>query len=1004
MKKQSYHKILSVGLLVFLLVLFSFSVSAIDYSGIKVGLNNWFTFDSTSPNSTTFQDSMLNDTITNKYAGHANPEASIVSTQWGNGIFWNQTTTDSIGIQTVNTTNIYGTSSTKTFNFWFKLNNSICFNNIPNSLNQLLLGIGLNTDVSSYIHSDLSCNIIIDDSGTTNIGTFTIADRGTIWHMFTMIYQSGGRTYFIIDANYTGDASYYVNTTTSMYAPGTGKQIAIFRNGGVSPQNATLDELAIWNRALNFTEITQLYNNRVGLRFSDLSSSLNQTWISHTPSNLTTLNLYNSTQNDLIINYSIQNFASNNSINILTKYNSTESCMITYQGGCLQNDNQYYPHNFTSNISSNFSFSLEDDEIQQYVTMLNDTKFKASPNIQKVSLTAGADSAKVMIIGLKNTTRYNIIETIINSTAISGTTDLYYCNSSYSIGTTSTSGNCIIINSIPYNVGYNYSDGILNYSLFPMTIINGRVNGVVVTNISYFVFDRNSASNFFYLYYDANQTYNNSLMKSTNNGGSWSNVSGIAFFHVHQTQVGDALCYKSQTDGVNESTEHCDSFDLINLPPSIVNFISPNESHYNGLILPINYSNASDDYGIGYYQINLCNADETFNMSLYNNSLNNTYNLSTIPISDGNYTICVTTYDIYGLTSISYSDVFVLDKISPAIIWYVPNSDNSTQIELGQSMTLNIGGYDDNLYAFEIAVLNNFGVLFWNTSQEGITHPLYNITHLLTPDDLGIWTVKVNFSDSHTKKEWKPKTSIQSTITNIELNNDEINPINKKLKKSRVKIDYSGDTLNSIDLINTTDRINFYLRFKNHQTVNNYINFRVNCSNIRYVENSEYPAHFVCPSSNDRNWIDFNSVNLISYTVTPCFNLTDCYDVSLYMKPNDTQIFKSIGGLNFNSSTTNFIVIEPTEPSIQITNSTFIVTNTCPGDIPGVLMYLGVGFLVLILVFISWLFRNPFVGVFSSIALIIYGWALAGCNGMIGLLIAVIGLSLVLAFALYKWN
>lgn len=80
------------------------------------------------------------------------------------------------------------------------------------------------------------------------------------------------------------------------------------------------------------------------------------------------------------------------------------------------------------------------------------------------------------------------------------------------------------------------------------------------------------------------------------------------------------------------------------------------------------------------------------------------------------------------------------------------------------------------------------------------------------------------------------------------------------------------------------------------------------------------------------------------------------------------------------------------------------IVNSCPDDVAGVILYIGLLFFFTTIVIMCAYFRMGLVGLFGSIAIIIYALFITGCYALFGWIFAAIGIMLFLYFAMGKYS
>jgi hypothetical protein len=305
-------------------------------------------------------------------------------------------------------------------------------------------------------------------------------------------------------------------------------------------------------------------------------------------------------------------------------------------------------------------------------------------------------------LNVSSSKTYSYFEMTINATTETYIR-MYYCNESYATGNVLTNPNCVnfytIANSSAVNHTHNAS--VVNQSshhVMPLGLnsTTGMIGTVKVTNTSRFMArGRNGYEIQFWAVENESRI---GAMRTTSNGGvTWTNQTYTVDAHLHQFDSDDILsayvCANTTETG-NCSTIIQDTLDLAGLPPSAPILTSPiNQTYKTSEQIWINYTSAisPNEYAISYYNISLMNSDMTVNSTINgNNSVNLTYYWNASGTADGEYYIRVTAYDVNNLTSIGYSDIFLLDPTAPITNITAFNEDGTSYSFLNASSSKNI--------------------------------------------------------------------------------------------------------------------------------------------------------------------------------------------------------------------------------------------------------------------------------------------------------------------------
>ncbi len=334
---------------------------------------------------------------------------------------------------------------------------------------------------------------------------------------------------------------------------------------------------------------------------------------------------------------------------------------------------------------------------------------------------------------------------------------------------------------------------------------------------------------------------------------------------------------------------------------------------------------------------------------------------------------------------------FTKDIIEPAITWVFPNEVNTSTQFFNLSKKLDIVANDENLYAYECLVYEPLGSLAYNFSGSNLAVTSFTVDNETIFTEFGNVTVQCSFSDSHTKAKIDEYSHM---IIDNKIDFDFSKIEDKKKIKHNISITYMNDA----NLVKSTteklsDRYIFRYKLdknyiKNFETLQHKI--RVECPDIRLVD-SDYIAHFICPAQDNTlngYWVDFESPDVITYYVEEVEGNISAYDVYLEMKSQEIISFSSIGGLNVNTETKQFEIIQAPVDFFET-----LSFGNCPTDsIAEVLIFIFLFLLIVLFYFIlkTWI-RVPILSVaFLLVGGLSFAFALVGCSKIVGGLFAVL--------------
>jgi len=252
-------------------------------------------------------------------------------------------------------------------------------------------------------------------------------------------------------------------------------------------------------------------------------------------------------------------------------------------------------------------------------------------------------------------------------------------------------------------LAYNHSHGAYSSHVIlpvPVNTSTETINGVKVTNSSYFIGKGAVGTGSWSVNYAPVSTRTGSVQTSVNNGGAWTERAWVVDAHIHQynTVYGRSFYYYACFNSTSNSTEYCtsvrnDLIQLAGLPPSSPIVFAPiNQTIFSGLgaNTSVNWTAAVslNDYPINYYLSRLVFLNGT-NVTAYKNnsvSLGSIYNLT--GFDNGLYQFEVVAFDNLTQNSTGVSDDFELRN--PATQWVTGwVKDLYGNVVSGANVTLN---------------------------------------------------------------------------------------------------------------------------------------------------------------------------------------------------------------------------------------------------------------------------------------------------------------------------
>lgn len=470
-----------------------------------------------------------------------------------------------------------------------------------------------------------------------------------------------------------------------------------FTTSNVVGFNGTIDEVNLYNRSLNYTEIQELYNNNNSFNPYQQNVTIPSTTINYTiTNNQIPTDINTSTTGKLYINttITIQGSSLNNSNNVSIYYTSHTAlgngCSIYYQSKCI--DNGIFKEKNMSKINNSlFTTSFDDDEYFPGYYPYNQTII--SNSIHSNITIYNNNNLKFNIYNFStNATDYFITIDFyaVNKTSSSGSLIIMYCNSSYTTGNPLTNINCVVVDAFLPTQLFSHFENKSYYLSAPISIRN-----VTKTQLSYFVFISGSnIANGWNFAYVNNSNYDNT---SFNYGSftTWANTSAIFDMHIHPLLANDYFkYYTTLTDNGTTTTSNTtyDFYNITNYAPSAPLLIQPCGENFT----ISNTINASVFYN---WTPSIDINGDSFNYTLYYADTNNMYIPSTnttitlIFSNPGVFSTYVKSCDIFGNCDTGNTCEFTICK-SNYVKNFQPCINDARLINYSDSNLCSVFGYD----------------------------------------------------------------------------------------------------------------------------------------------------------------------------------------------------------------------------------------------------------------------------------------------------------------------
>jgi len=386
---------------------------------------------------------------------------------------------------------------------------------------------------------------------------------------------------------------------------------------------------------------------------------------------------------------------------------------------------------------------------------------------------------------------------------------------------------------------------------------------------------------------------------------------------------------------------------------------------------------------INFTQINVTNSTGTLIKSVNREFINLS---STDLIKDGNYTVHFLCVNQFGNSSTDTRFFEVKDTINPSITWNNPKNDNNTQETVNFLFQIDVDVYDINLYAYNLLVKDPANNIIINQTKLDLNTTSEKVIGTYTPNITGTYTATMTVSDDHTTRTIPDYDYAVLDDSYIQFNITETKGKIKKVKGS-INIDYVSGIDRTIEIIKEPDRYKWKYNFLGDTSGITTHKIKVSCPGISYREYSDYPAHFVCPETN--NWIDFVSSDIIEYDIKE--NGKDKYEVSFKTDNKRSVQMESIGGLNIVSEQISFNVVEASTS----TNTTLLI-NECPGTVEGVGVLFIIFLIVVCFVIVALMTDKGILYILAGASMLVFSWTIYGCQEWFGAFLGVSSMFLIL--------
>jgi hypothetical protein len=476
------------------------------------------------------------------------------------------------------------------------------------------------------------------------------------------------------------------------------------------------------------------------------------TWNSQYPADINSLNMYNQILN---ITFTATDTVGVNNTSVIFWH--AVNTTINPNGAWLfiNGTNQPFWSNTTTsqgNVSSYWYYNATDREIYPSTNNLDFDVFDSTVHSAYV-LSSGNDVVKTRLFNISSSLDYEI-EFMANASAPTvNPLRVYYCNSSYSTGSISTSSFCSQFGTVSAALAWNHTHSIyLSHALLPMPIVNGFVGSVKVTNESFFALRGVTGAGSWSVWEVATVTRPDQTRTTTNNGVSWSNRSSTIDLHAHGYSGWANYTYMVQScdwlGNCANSTMISDTLNESVTRPTSPNILNPNATTmYYSSTIPINFTASVGGTGLGIsnYFTSIYYYNGTFARYLGTNTSALGLYWNTALDYDDNYTVRVTAVNSAGLNGTGVSDVITIDNTAPTLTINTPA--NNTAWQAFNGLTLNGTCTDTNPIS---SVTTNSTI--WS---QYLTASPFNFTNqtMIAPTNFTI-AVSCNDSLNNTATSW----------------------------------------------------------------------------------------------------------------------------------------------------------------------------------------------------------------------------------------------------------
>ena len=412
-------------------------------------------------------------------------------------------------------------------------------------------------------------------------------------------------------------------------------------------------------------------------------------FVAQNPPDITNINLFDQYVN---ITYNVSGELNIDFNRTWIEVNTSSGCWIYGNGSCIIGGNISGVENYVFTQNLNVTRGYIDNTIYPGTYNLDEPLMEATLK-ENLTLADSSEYAKTRLYDVDSSKEYGILEIMIKELSSPAPLRIYYCNDGYISGNVANDLDCAQFGSIVSGTPANHSH--TEYSkhwLVPFTIDTGEINGVSVTNESYFLLRGNVAGDWQQSYVTL-ETRPDQFEYSFNNGNSWTPIGGTADLHLHQYNGDEYFRYFFEACNATvcqNSSVRADSLNLTRLPPNAPDVFLPVFGNYTAVI-ETNWTNeTSPNPGITIDRFNVTYWDDNFALLeiLQESTLDLGYTWDTSSYACQPGYVGVQACDEEGLCGgEGFSEYINIDNQDPTLTVSSPTQDTNYQVDVPVEMS-----------------------------------------------------------------------------------------------------------------------------------------------------------------------------------------------------------------------------------------------------------------------------------------------------------------------------